>query len=98
MTRSDFRKSGRLGCPYCYEHFKDGLGQLLRAVQRNEQHVGKIPSRESVRVQKSTEIAALKQALDEAIGEERFEEAAKIRDRIKECEKAMQTQPGDQPA
>lgn len=98
MTRADFKKAGRLGCPYCYEHFGEGLRPLLKAVQRSEQHVGKIPARESVRVQKSSEMAAMKQALDGAIAEENYEEAARLRDKIRECREAIETHPGDAPA
>jgi protein arginine kinase activator len=96
MTRADFKKTGRLGCPDCYTHFAEGLAPLLDAVQRGSQHVGKIPSRESVRVQKTAEMSALQRELDKAIAEERYEDAAALRDRIKSCEQAMATQPGDQ--
>ena len=96
MTRADFKKTGRLGCPHCYEHFAEGLSPLLQAVQRGSQHMGKIPSRESARVQKTAEIAAIHRDLEQAITDERYEDAARFRDRIKECEKAMETQPGVQ--
>ena len=95
MSLSDFRKTGRLGCPDCYKHFAVGLAPLLQAVQRGEQHVGKIPSRESVRVQKTAEMSALQKELDKAIQDERYEDAAALRDRIKSCELTMATHPGD---
>ncbi len=98
MTRADFKKTGRLGCPHCYEHFKEGLGQLLHAVQRSDQHIGKIPTRESVRVKRTAEIAALKQALDSAIADEAYEEAARLRDQIRECREVIETHSGGEQA
>ena len=82
MRRSDFKKTSRLGCPDCYEHFSEELPPLLKAMHRSEQHVGKIPAKEGIRVRMSAEIAALKKALDEAVSGEKFEEAARLRDEI----------------
>ena len=95
MRRGDFRKTGRLGCPECYAYFAEGLEPLLGAVQRGSQHVGKIPARESVRVKKTAEVAGLRKALDRAVADEEYEKAAELRDRIRSCEQAMETQPGD---
>lgn len=89
MTRTDFKKSGRLGCPACYTVFAEELRSLIRAVHRSELHVGKVPSTESVHIRVSAEIAALQQTLDQAITAENYEEAAKIRDTIKRCQKKL---------
>ncbi len=90
MKLSDFKKTGRLGCPGCYEAFEDELVSLLKVMHRKEVHSGKVPSRESVRVRKSAEIASLERALEEAIEAEQFEEAARIRDRIRDCRRAVE--------
>ena len=83
MRRTDFKKTSRLGCPVCYETFADELPHLLKAMHRSEQHVGKIPAHETERVRVSAELASLKKSLKEAVGSENYEEAARIRDRIK---------------
>ena len=82
MRRTDFKKTGRFGCPSCYEAFAEELPPLLKAMHRSEQHVGKVPAAERPLVEASTELTALQQALDTAIGAENYEEAAKLRDRI----------------
>jgi len=89
MTRADFKKSGRLGCPACYAVFAEELRSLIRAVHRSEQHVGKVPSTESVHIRVSAEIAVLQQALDQAITAENYEEAANVRDAIKGCQEKL---------
>src|SRR5437899_8524545 len=46
FTQADFKKTGRLGCPVCYETFGDALGALLKAMHKGTAHAGKIPSRQ----------------------------------------------------
>jgi protein arginine kinase activator len=87
MKRSDFKKSGRLGCPTCYESFSGELVPLVKVMHRSDQHVGKVPSREGIRVRMSAEIAILQQSLEKAIALEHYEEAARLRDQIQQCRK-----------
>ena len=82
FRRSDFKKTGRLGCPDCYETFAVELLPLIKAMHRSDQHMGKVPSREGSAVRLTTEIAALQKALDQAITNENYEEAARLRDQI----------------
>jgi protein arginine kinase activator len=89
MQRSDFKKSGQFGCPACYEAFAEDLKPLLKAIHHAETHTGKVPSREGVRVRMTAQIAALQRDLGEAVADERYEEAAQIRDRIRECREQM---------
>ncbi|MEM7394868.1 MAG: UvrB/UvrC motif-containing protein [Verrucomicrobiota bacterium] len=89
MSKADFKKSGRLGCPTCYETFTDDLSSLVKALHRSDQHVGKVPAREGMRVKMSAEIARLQKDLNEAVACEQFEDAARIRDQIQSCRAAM---------
>ncbi len=89
MKLSSFKKSGRFGCPDCYDAFKDELAPLLKVMHRKDVHIGKIPSRESAMVQRSAELSSLEKELNDAVKTENYEEAARIRDRIKECKLAM---------
>ncbi len=82
MRKSDFKKTGQFGCPTCYETFEDELAPLLKAMHRGDRHIGKVPEREGLRVRVSAELARLRAALDEAVGEEQYEDAAKLRDEI----------------
>jgi protein arginine kinase activator len=89
MRRVDFKKTGRLGCPTCYETFQDELTPLLRAMHRHERHAGKVPSVEGQKQKHSADVEALNRALDKAISAEHFEEAARLRDELKGLRKAI---------
>lgn len=83
LKPADFKKTGRLGCPECYTAFSASLAPLIRAMQRGDRHVGRSPGA-------GAEVPAprpeeLKRQLERAIAEERFEEAARLRDRLAEC-------------
>ena len=82
MKQSDFRKTGRLGCPLCYEAFSEELGPLIRAMHRRDQHVGRIPKGQAVRIRRAAELNRLQKAMDEAVAREDFEEAARLRDQV----------------
>ena len=83
MPFSDFKKTSRLGCQVCYEAFYKELETLLEAIQKDKQHVGKIPAKMPAKSSAGPGIAALKNGLDSAIASENYEEAARIRDKIK---------------
>lgn len=84
MKRADFKKSGRLGCPDCYEVFRDELTPLIRAMHRSTQHTGKVPASESRRSILRTEMAGLQKQLEKAVASEAYEKAAKLRDQLSE--------------
>ena len=81
MRGSDFKKTSRLGCPYCYEAFAAGLAPILLSMHRSQQHVGKAP-RQYRGVAVEPGLKVLETQLKEAIATEQFEEAAQLRDRI----------------
>ncbi len=82
MRRTDFKKTGRFGCEECYMAFAEELPPLLKAMHRADHHTGKIPGRERDAVRANAALAALQQAMERAIAEEDFEEAARVRDRL----------------
>ncbi len=91
MTYEDFRKSGRLGCGRCYEAFRQSLAPLLKRIHGSTQHMGKAPPEEAAPVKgkvpkESEDLAALKERLRQAVAQEAFEEAARLRDRIRAME------------
>lgn len=87
LTYEDFRKIGRLGCGECYTAFKEALLPLLKRIHGSTQHYGKSPKKIVKAVRTKDEIGDLKEQLLEAIKKEEFEEAAKLRDKIREIEK-----------
>lgn len=87
LNFKDFKKIGRLGCSQCYSTFKKYLGPLLRRIHGSSVHLGKAPQKFAEAVHKRTEVQDLREKLQRAIEEEMFEEAARIRDEIKEMER-----------
>lgn len=78
FTGDNLRKVGRLGCPDCYGHFKEMLTDVLADCQKFTQHSGKVPQ-SMIKVK----VRFMEKALDEAVKEERFEDAAQIRDQLR---------------
>jgi len=85
FTPADFKRTGRLGCGRCYGQFRGLLAPLLAGMHRGAQHRGKVPEQVLARVSRAEREAALEQALATAIREERYEDAALLRDEIRQA-------------
>lgn len=86
LTYAQFGKLGRFGCSSCQKYFGSRLEPLLRRVHGNTEHVGKIPRRMGGNIKKKRELEELKRQLHIHIEREEFEEAAKVRDKIRSIE------------
>lgn len=96
FTFEDIINVGKFGCGNCYETFESRIAPLMREIQGSNKHEGRLKSNNSKngnvntvsdnkitkKEEKSDEIETLKQELKKAIQEERYEDAAKIRDEI----------------
>ena len=85
-TLSDIQKSGRFGCSECYTVFFDYIEKPLKEIHGSTKHVGKVPKRLSASLENSNFVNELKNQLKNAVNLQNFEEAARLRDRIKELE------------
>jgi len=83
LTFSDFRETGRLGCPHCWSTFEGRLRKLLRRIHGGTTHVGKVylPPDPSV-TERQKRLEGLRRKLDRAVETENFERAAELRDEI----------------
>jgi protein arginine kinase activator len=81
FSQADFKKTGRLGCSQCYELLRSDICAVLKNIHRGDRHVGKVPSRH-YREQMADQVTHLQDEMQRAINEERFEEAARLRDEI----------------
>ena len=83
FSQADFKKSGRLGCPECYQTFAEGLSGLLKSMHKGIRHTGKAP--EALRQSRDTSdrLKLLQKKLAKAVEDENFETAAALRDEIK---------------
>ncbi len=91
MTRAEFKKRARLGCPECYNAFMGELNAITQAMHHSRQHVGKIPARQGNEARITAQIAALQKEIESAIGKEEYEKAAKLRDKIRALRESVQT-------
>lgn len=87
MTFAEFKKSGRLGCGQCYKAFKEQLLPLFRKIHGSIHHVGKFPLSMEKDQTLGRRLDELKERLRRAVMLEEYEEAARIRDRIKTLER-----------
>ena len=94
LSYADFKKIGRLGCGECYNVFRKYLAPLLKRIHGSNQHIGKNPLKGPAKPKpaiskvskKRIDLQELKEQLQNAIQQEAFEEAARLRDQIKEIE------------
>ncbi|MCE5328984.1 UvrB/UvrC motif-containing protein [bacterium] len=89
ISLSAIKKLGRVGCPRCYEEFKEELNPLIKLIQTGIEHKGKIPLNCNKRLKIEKKIKDLKFMLEEQIIIENFEEAAKLRDKITSLQKKL---------
>jgi protein arginine kinase activator len=84
FTQADFKKSGRLGCPECYKTFADGLAGLLKTMHKGTRHTGKAPEALRATRENADKLKTLQTKLARAIKDENYEQAALLRDEIKQ--------------
>jgi protein arginine kinase activator len=82
----EFRAEGRLGCPNDYEVFRTGLTPLLQRIHRAGRHVGKTPRHSARAPGHQAELINLRRQLRTAVESEAYEEAARLRDLLREKE------------
>jgi len=86
LTYKDFKKIGRLGCSECYDTFKKFLSPLLKRIHGSSVHCGKCPVKAGRPSKKELDLVDLRLKLQKAVEAEEYEEAAKLRDRIKQVQ------------
>ncbi|MGC9327374.1 MAG: UvrB/UvrC motif-containing protein [Candidatus Hinthialibacter sp.] len=86
LSYGAFKESGRLGCALCYDTFSSELKPLLRKLQKDIKHVGKTPGKGDARLILRRSISELRLQLKEAVCQENFEMAARLRDQIRDME------------
>jgi protein arginine kinase activator len=82
FSLDDFRKVGRLGCPDCYDVFSREIAERLPSMHKGGIHKGYLPEGVAMKQALKSELACLAEKLASAIEDERFEEAAMLRDQI----------------
>ena len=97
VTFLEYTRSGKLGCHECYTHLGPSLASVIAGYHGAMRHTGKHPCHaEYVDVRASEGVTLSRPAgtsaeeyralLDQAVWEERYEEAARLRDAIRDIE------------
>lgn len=96
MTYNEFMQLGKFGCDNCYEVFSNRIDPILKRLQGNNRYNGKRAElnkanieesvKEKAEPSKKDEINKLKAELKKLVKEEKYEDAAKVRDEIKKLE------------
>jgi protein arginine kinase activator len=92
ITFREFRSQGRLGCPHDYIAFAKELKPLLENIHGETQHNGKFPKRAPHASQLQYRLIKLRSDLRNAVEEEEYESAARIRDEIQSLEKDFESE------
>ncbi len=86
-TLETLKNTGKIGCINCYSVFRDKLDFIFNNIQAKNVHTGKMPKNLETYKPSIDTIKLLKQNLNLAIQNEDYEEAIKIRDKIRELER-----------
>lgn len=84
----EFRAKGRLGCPHDYSVFQAPLEPVLLRIHRADRHQGKAPRRGRLSAEAQAERLELRRQLQAAIESENYEQAAQLRNVLREKEAA----------
>ena len=84
MSFSRFKQDGKLGCANCYDTFRSELMPMLKSIHGSVQHNGR--TIDINQNKKSSQLDLLKEQLNQAVAGENYEQAAKLRDQIKQLE------------
>ena len=91
-TYAEFQKTGMLGCARCYQAFRKELTPLLARVQGRAQHAGRRPPVSEEEQAREARMAELRKLMEQAVQEENFEEAARLRDELRAMTPAREEQ------
>lgn len=82
FTPEDYKKLGRLGCPNCYDDLAPMIAPMLTHMHKGIEHVGKEAENTLAREESEGKVSEIEARLQKAIEEERYEDAAKLRDEL----------------
>ncbi len=89
-TLSEFYSTGMLGCPFCYQVFRDELSRVLVEIQGTDRHVGKPPKVRGLDRELLAEYDRLKRDKELAGIEGRFSDMAEIAEAIFELKTELE--------
>ena len=88
ISLSQFTKSGKLGCPNCYQAFREQLTPMLQQIHGRVQHAGRKPLDDEAAQRRRVVYERLSRQLEQAVAMEDFETAAVLRDQLRQLRNA----------
>jgi protein arginine kinase activator len=86
LTVMQLKKTGRLGCAKCYDTLAPVISTVIKNLHKDNSHKGKVPTTQCPKLPPSDNVEQLLLQLNaniqQAIKEERYEDAARYRDEI----------------
>lgn len=86
FTLEDLKRIRRFGCGTCYATFREEVNAMLRGMHKGHRHCGKVPAGLMELHERTQRLEELRGRLDLAIAAENYEEAAGLRDEIRQIE------------
>ncbi len=86
ISFEEIARQGKVGCAYCYTGFHDKLAPTVEKIHGKAGHIGKVPAGASHHKPQKSPLEQLKEELAAAVQAQEFEQAAKLRDQIREME------------
>lgn len=85
---SDYERTGLLGCPNCYDMFREELLPSIRRIQGKVNHVGKTAVNND-ELGLHRRLKSLQEQLEQALKERRYGEAGRLNRQIAEINKTL---------
>jgi protein arginine kinase activator len=95
----DYKKDGKLGCPECYNNMSEIITSVIAGYHGEKRHIGKSPIYNEKAYYSDADLKNykvnsenaddLQLQLDSAVNDERYEEAAILRDKIRDIKLAL---------
>jgi protein arginine kinase activator len=89
MTMEKLAERGRFGCDECYDVFGEAALRTIKRIHGRKHHVGKMPKRMGGALSVRRKLIEMRSKLEACVLREEYEEAASLRDAIKDMEKAL---------
>jgi protein arginine kinase activator len=86
LTFQEFVQTSQLGCADCYRSMAEALAPVISHVQGTAPYSGKLPAKVEGTVRRDKDIRRLRETLARLVAQERYEEAARVRDELRALE------------
>ena len=87
MSLQEFKRNSKVGCADCYKNFGEELLPIVKRLHGTVEHNGKVPGRINAETQSQKNIELLEGQLKVALMQEAYEQAASLRDRIRDLKR-----------